>query len=79
MANVTIYLNKDVEKQARRAARQARKPLSRWLADLVESNVRGEWPEEFLALAGSMPDVGEPEEMNYGSDAARERFPNDAA
>lgn len=74
MANVTIYLNKDVEKQARRAARQARKPLSRWLADLVESNVREDWPDEFLALAGSMPELAEQEEMRYGSDAPREPF-----
>ena len=75
MGNVTIYLNKEVEKKARRAARQARKPLSRWLADLVESNVRESCGEEFLALAGSMPDLNEAEEMQYGLDAPREPFP----
>lgn len=75
MANVTIYLNNEVEKRARQAARRAKKPLSRWLADLAEASVTDKWPTEFLALAGSMPDLAEPESMSFGNDTAREPFP----
>jgi hypothetical protein len=76
MAKITIYLPDDVERKARRAARQSRLSISRWIAEGVKRNLGDTWPPEFLAALGSCPDFPSQEELRrgYGEDAPRERL-----
>ncbi len=74
MAKMTIYLPDEIERKARRAARDQHVSVSRWLADEVKRSLDDRWPPEFLAAAGSCPDFPSVEELRsgYGKDAARE-------
>jgi hypothetical protein len=76
MAHLTIYLNDEVAKKARKAAKAARVSTSKWIASQVEKAVQTSLPPEFLAAAGSMPDFPTLEELRkgYGEDAPREIF-----
>jgi hypothetical protein len=56
MARVTIYLDDAAERRVRAAARKSRVSVSRWVADLVESRTRTDWPPEVRQLAGAWPD-----------------------
>ena len=57
MAQVMVYLDADTEQLMRKAAEQAGLPYSRWVAGLIRRAARETWPEEFLKLAGSLPDA----------------------
>jgi hypothetical protein len=74
MAQVTIYLNDEVEAQARKAAKLRGSSLGRWIAEQVAENVKNTWPPEVLAAIGSFPDFPEERELRsgIGADAARE-------
>ena len=74
MAHVTIYLNDEVAKKARKAAQAAKTSMSKWVATQVEKAVDTSWPPEFLAAAGSMPDFPDLEELRkgYSEDVPRE-------
>jgi len=56
MGQVTIYLNDDAERRVKTAARKSRVSVSRWVAELVESRTRTDWPPEARELAGAWPD-----------------------
>ena len=80
MANVTIYFPDAVEQKARKAARQAKLSLSRWISRQVAQSLEpaaGEWPAELLAAFGSCPDFPSIEQIRagYGEDSPREEFP----
>jgi hypothetical protein len=54
MAQVTIYLPDDLEREAKQRARKAGKSLSAFFAELLARQTRpGKWPREFVALAGT--------------------------
>ncbi len=54
MAQVTIYLPDDLERDLKRAARSSRKSLSSFLAELAARELRpGKWPTDFMDLFGS--------------------------
>jgi hypothetical protein len=74
MAKITIYLPDEIERRARKAARQKRVSVSRWVADEVKQKLDNTWPPEFLAAAGSCRDFPEVVELRkgYGQDAPRE-------
>ncbi|MBI2754969.1 MAG: CopG family transcriptional regulator [Betaproteobacteria bacterium] len=57
MGQVTIYLDKDTEQEARAAARAEGVPLSKWVARQLRGRPRGEWPQAVRALAGSWVDA----------------------
>ncbi len=59
MAQVTIYLDDAAERRVRAAARKSRVSVSRWVAELVESRTRTDWPPEARQLAGAWPDFPE--------------------
>ncbi|MGA2074131.1 MAG: CopG family transcriptional regulator [Terriglobia bacterium] len=63
MAQVTIYLDDAAERRVRAAARRSKVSVSRWLAELVESRVRTEWPPEVWKLAGAWPDFPDLKEI----------------
>lgn len=56
MAQVTIYLDDAAERRVKNAARKAGISVSRWVAELLESRTRTEWPAEARELAGAWPD-----------------------
>jgi hypothetical protein len=56
MAQVTIYLDDATERRVRAAARKSRVSVSRWVAELVQSGTRADWPPEVRRLAGAWPD-----------------------
>jgi hypothetical protein len=74
MANLTIYLPDEVEREVRRAADESNMSVSKWVADRVGKSLETLWPAEFLALAGAFPDFPEAEELRqgYGEDVSRE-------
>jgi hypothetical protein len=76
MAHLTIYLPDEVEQQVRKAAKDSKLSVSKWVADRVGKSVEASWPAEFLALAGAFPDFPEVEELraSYGKDAPRENL-----
>jgi len=57
MAQVMVYLDADTEQAMRTAAERAGLPYSRWVAGLIRAAARETWPEEFLKLAGSLPEA----------------------
>jgi hypothetical protein len=73
MAQVTICLDDATARRVRAAAREAGVSVSRWVAELVESRMRTEWPAEFLELAGAWPDFPDVDEIRRptGKDKAR--------
>jgi hypothetical protein len=74
MAQVTIYLNDEIEAQARKAAKLRGSSLGRWIAEHVAENLKNTWPPEVLAAIGSFRDFPEEKKLRsgYGTDAARE-------
>ncbi len=55
MPQVTLYIDEDTDVKARLAAHSAGVSYSRWVADLIRSRTRDEWPESVRRLAGSIP------------------------
>jgi hypothetical protein len=53
---VTLYVDEDTDAKARAAARAAGVSYSRWVADLIRSRTRDEWPDSIKRLAGIAPD-----------------------
>jgi hypothetical protein len=74
MAKITIYLPDEIERKARKTAKQNHTSVSRWIADQVTEKLNNTWPPEVLATFGSCPDFPSQEELRsgYGEDAARE-------
>ena len=70
MAHLTIYLNDDVDRRVRKAAKAANVSVSKWIAERIAKSVETSWPPEFLALAGSFPDFPDAGELRkgYGED-----------
>jgi hypothetical protein len=63
MARVTIHLNDAAERRVRAAARKSRVSVSHWVAELVESRTRTDWPPEARQLAGAWPDFPDIDEI----------------
>lgn len=56
MAQITIYLDKELEEKMRARVKAQNTSQSRWIADLIRENLRDEWPQEVLELAGAWKD-----------------------
>ncbi len=76
MANITIYLPDEIEKKARKAARNKKTSVSRWIAAEIEKSLKTTWPQSFLDAAGAFPDFPDIGELRsgYGEDAPREHI-----
>lgn len=57
MYQIVMYLDEETERVMRKAAETTGLPYSRWVAGLIRAAARNFWPEEFLKLAGSIPDA----------------------
>jgi len=67
MGQVTIYLDDESERRLKSAAAAAGVPVSRWVAALIESKTRTEWPESVRQLVGAWEDFPEPGELREES------------
>jgi hypothetical protein len=56
MAQVTIYLDEASQRCAKADARKDGVSVSRWIAGLIKSRTRTDWPAEARELAGAWPD-----------------------
>ena len=56
MPQVTLYLDKDTDAKARAAATAAGVSYSRWVAEIIRSHTRDQWPDQVRKLAGSVRD-----------------------
>jgi len=76
MGQVTIYLDDAAERRVKAAARKSRVSVSRWVAELVKSRTRTDWPAEARELAGAWPDFPDLGEIRAvtGKDQRRVRL-----
>jgi hypothetical protein len=76
MAQVTIYLDDAAERRVKAAARKSGVSVSRWIAEVIESRTRTDWPSEARELAGAWPDFPGFSELRAvtGKDAPRVRL-----
>ena len=74
MAQITLYLDDELETRLRAAARAANLSQSRWVANLIAEKLHDEWPTAVTALAGAWADISETETLRagQGQDAPRE-------
>lgn len=56
MAQVTLYLDEEVDRVMRECAQAAGVSNSRWVADLIRRHAGAAWPPAVLGLAGAFPD-----------------------
>lgn len=74
MAQITLYLDENLEARLKAAAQAANLSQSRYVANLIAEKLNDEWPAAVAALAGAWPDLPETETLRatLGDDAARE-------
>ena len=66
MAQVTLYLDAEIEARMKDAAKAAGVSQSRWLVDLIRERTANEWPPSVAALAGAWSDMPTAEELRKG-------------
>ena len=76
MGKLTIYLDEDTEKRAKKAARSEGVSLSKWIASMLRPRAVTAWPKEVLDLEGAWPDFPEIHELRHRTlpDARREEL-----
>lgn len=74
MGQVTVYLDGDTEKRARKAAHSEGVSLSKYVASVLRAKTARTWPKQVLDLEGAWPDFPEIHELRRGAlpDARRE-------
>ena len=60
MSSLTIYLDDTLESRLRQAAKDEGMSVSKLVSKFIEEKTATSWPSEFLALAGSWPDLTRP-------------------
>jgi predicted transcriptional regulator len=60
MAQVTIYLDAESERQVKRAAEAAGVSVSRWIAEAIAQRARAKWPDSVHELRGAWADLERP-------------------
>ena len=76
MPQVTLYLDAESERLMRERAKAAGVSYSKWVAMLIQTKARGEWPAAVRSLAGRFKDFPVSEEIraNAGRDVDRVGF-----
>jgi predicted transcriptional regulator len=62
MAQITIYLDDEKDRQIREAARAAGLPVSRLITQAIDEYSARHWPAHIKELVGSWDDVERPED-----------------
>jgi len=76
MGQVTIYLEDEIERKVKSAAKSSKMPLSKWIAGVIEVKISDEWPLFVVNLSGAwrdFPTVAEIRE-EYSLDSKREEL-----
>ena len=76
MAQVTIYLENELEEKMREFVKSKQISQSKWIASLIREKLQTEWPESIVSLAGAWQDLPLAEELRaeMGQDIAREEL-----
>ncbi len=76
MAQVTIYVDSDLEAKMRAAAQAMNVSQSKWISNIIREKLENEWPANVIALTGAWADFPEAEEIRnaMGSDSEREQI-----
>lgn len=78
MSQVTIYLPNELEQKIKRAAKTSSLSLSKWITQIIEEKISGEWSQDIIELAGAWGDDDFPtlEEIraSYTTDVEREEL-----
>jgi hypothetical protein len=56
MAQITLYIDEATQTRLREVAARKRISQSQFVAELIRSATDDHWPDEVLALSGSVPD-----------------------
>lgn len=57
MGHVTLYLEDDVARKMRDAAKSMNISQRRWVAELIKEKISNEWPDSIKQLAGAWSDL----------------------
>ena len=63
MAQITLYLDEETAHHLKKTAAAAGKSQSQWVAELIRSRIRSEWPAHVARLAGAWADLPTAEEI----------------
>lgn len=66
MAQITLYIDDAVQARLRAAAAREQVSQSQFVAALIRRAIDDQWPDEALALAGSLPDFPDAEALRAG-------------
>jgi hypothetical protein len=66
MAQLTLYLDDQLQTKLRQAAEQRKVSQSQFVAELIRKATADEWPPGALDWIGSMPDFPTAEELRAG-------------
>ncbi len=75
MAQITLYIDDATQTSLRDAAARKQVSQSQFVAELIRHATRTTWPDEVLALAGSLPDFPAANELRAGMGSDAERAP----
>ena len=76
MAQITIYINNDLESKVKEIAAAQETSISKYISTVIEKNINNNWNPKIKNLAGSWSDFPSIEEIrnNNNLDAQREEF-----
>jgi hypothetical protein len=76
MAQVTIYVDSDLEAKMRAAAQAMNLSQSKWITNIIREKLDNEWPANVIVLTGAWADFPEAEEIRsaMGVDTEREQI-----
>ena len=76
MSQVTIYMNNNLEEKVKKIAQSMNISVSKYIATILEKQVKDEWPNSIKQFSGSWDDFPAVSELrdNMANDAPRESF-----
>ena len=76
MAQITIYINNDLESKVKEIASSLDTSISKYIATIIEKNINNNWNPKIKNLAGSWSDFPTIEEIRKegADDVKREAF-----
>jgi Ribbon-helix-helix protein, copG family len=66
MAQITLYIDDQIQRRLKEAAARRNVSQSQFVAELIRRATATEWPDEVLALFGSVPDFPLADELRAG-------------
>jgi len=56
MGQVTIYLDSETEARLKKAAKSSQTSVSKWVALMIQNQIKNEWPRDIENLVGCWKD-----------------------